>query len=169
VPEFTEVYQEHVFRVYGFIAYRVRSAADAEDLTQLTFEKALRAWPRFDPRRATASTWLLSIARNVIIDRHRAERGAVALDDVPEAQLGVDPTFEDALGHAAELAPALATLSARDREIVGLRFGADLTGPEIAQLTGLTLANVQQILSRSLRRLRTALEDAPDTQYRGRP
>jgi RNA polymerase sigma-70 factor (ECF subfamily) len=57
-----------------------------------------------------------------------------------------------------ELAAALATLAQRDREIVALRYGADLTGPEIVELTGLTLANVQQIISRALRRLRAGLE-----------
>jgi RNA polymerase sigma-70 factor (ECF subfamily) len=41
-----------------------------------------------------------------------------------------------------------------------MRFGADLTGPEIAELTGLTLANVQQILSRALRRMRASIEES---------
>ena len=61
-------------------------------------------------------------------------------------------------GLLSELANALARLSDRDREVLALRFGADLTGPEIAALTGLKLGNVQQILSRCLRRLRRALE-----------
>ena len=52
----------------------------------------------------------------------------------------------------------MARLKDRDREVLALRFGADLTGPEIAAITGLKLANVQQILSRCLRRLRRALE-----------
>lgn len=162
MPSFAEVYEEHVYRVYAFVAYRVATRDDAEDLTQLTFEKALRAWPRFDPARASVTTWLLAIARNAIIDRHRAERGELALDDVPDADLPLAAAPADAavLG-SPELATALAALSPRDREIVGLRFGADLTGPEIAALTGLTLANVQQILSRSLRRLRAQLEGEP--------
>jgi RNA polymerase sigma-70 factor (ECF subfamily) len=158
VPSFAEVYKEHVFRVYGFIAYRTKSRLDAEDLTQQTFEKALRAWPRFDPARASVSTWLLAIARNVIIDRHRAARTETGLDDVPDAQLPRTSGPEEDVATSSELQAALASLSGRDREIVGLRFGADLTGPEIAQLTGLTLANVQQILSRSLRRMRDELE-----------
>jgi RNA polymerase sigma factor (sigma-70 family) len=62
------------------------------------------------------------------------------------------------LGLEPDLATALSTLAQRDREILALRYGADLTGPEIAEATGLTLANVQQILSRSLRRLREGLE-----------
>jgi DNA-directed RNA polymerase specialized sigma subunit len=44
--------------------------------------------------------------------------------------------------------------------VLALRFGGDLGGPQIAELLGLTLANVQQITSRSLRRLRELLEDA---------
>jgi len=63
--------------------------------------------------------------------------------------LGLDPA----------LAQALESLAERDREIIALRFGGDLSGPEVAALTGLTLANVQQILSRSLRRMRAVLEE----------
>jgi len=59
-----------------------------------------------------------------------------------------------------ELIEALAQLAERDREVLALRFGGDLTGPEIAELMGLSLANVQQILSRSLRKLRTLLDGA---------
>ena len=50
--EFSDVYDEEVWRVYGYFAYRLRSRSDAEDLTQLTFERALKAWDRFDPSRA---------------------------------------------------------------------------------------------------------------------
>jgi len=82
-----------------------------------------------------------------------------------ESVLGhaADPT-ESVLGVSPELEAALATLPDRQREILALRFGGDLTGPEIAELTGLSLANVQQILSRSLRQLRANLdaEAAPE-------
>src|SRR5437660_8540838 len=71
---FVRVYHEHVWRVYGFLAYRLRDRDLAEDLTQATFERALRAWSRFDPRRASESTWLLAIARNLLIDHHRRDR-----------------------------------------------------------------------------------------------
>jgi RNA polymerase sigma-70 factor (ECF subfamily) len=153
-----------VWDVYGFLAYRLPSRSDAEDLTQLTFERALRAWQRFDPERAQARTWLLAIARNLLIDHYRrdhaAQREPLGEGGVPEDALpaveapqppGVDPP----------LARALEGLAQRDREVLALRFGGDLTGPEIAELMELSLANVQQILSRSLRRLRASLEDTP--------
>jgi RNA polymerase sigma-70 factor (ECF subfamily) len=157
--EFEQAYDDNLARVYGFFAYRVGSRDDAEDLTQQTFERALRAWDRFDPHRAAVGTWLLAIARNLLIDHYRArapESALVALDDVPLSALPV-ANGAGPLGLEPELADALNSLAQRDREIVALRYGADLTGPEIVELTGLTLANVQQIISRSLRRLREIL------------
>jgi RNA polymerase sigma-70 factor (ECF subfamily) len=147
--------------VYGFFAYRVGSRDDAEDLTQQTFERALRAWDRFDPRRAAASTWLIAIARNLLIDHYRALRpqaANLAIEDVPLSELPTANGAGPQVGLEPELADALDGLGQRDREILALRYGADLTGPEIVELTGLTLGNVQQILSRSLRKLREALE-----------
>ena len=157
--DFATVYDDEVWTVYGFFAYRVPSVSDAEDLTQRTFERALRAWGRFDPERASARTWLLAIARNLLIDRYRADIWGrqQAIDEVPEGELGSELP-EPNLGIEPDLARALATLVPRDREVVALRFGGDLTGPEIAAMTGLSVANVQQILSRSLRRLRAELE-----------
>jgi RNA polymerase sigma factor (sigma-70 family) len=157
--DFAKVYDEEIWSIYGFIAYRVRCRADAEDLTQRTFERALKSWKRFDPKRAPARVWLLAIARNLLIDHYRADNTPrqQTLDEVDEEQLGSEvPEFD--LGIDPTLAEALALLSPRDREIVALRFGGDLTGPEIAEMTGLTIANVQQILSRSLRRLRAELD-----------
>jgi RNA polymerase sigma-70 factor, ECF subfamily len=159
--DFAAVYDEEVWSIYGFFAYRVRCTSDAEDLTQRTFERALRAWAHFDPQRAPARVWLLTIARNLLIDHYRSARGERErpLEEVAEERLGREMPEPD-LGLDPAVAEALAGLSRRDREIVALRFGGDLTGAEIAELTGLTLANVQQILSRSLRRLRAALEQA---------
>jgi RNA polymerase sigma-70 factor (ECF subfamily) len=155
--DFGRVYEENVWRVYAFLAYRVRDRHTAEDLTQATFERALRAWSRFDPRRASEATWLLAIARNALIDHHRRDRSA-QLEPIAEH---TEPTVagpDERVLVSPELIDAIAQLSDRDREVIALRFGGDLNGPEIAALLGLTLANVQQILSRSLRKLRRLLE-----------
>lgn len=157
---FADIYERHVWQVYAFHAYRVRSLETAEDLTQLTFERALRAWERYDPARAAPLTWLLAIARNLLIDHARADRsaGQVPLDTERHGEPAPPPGLP---GLSPAVATALEQLGDREREILALRFGADLKGPEIAALTGLSLANVQQILSRSLRQLRTQLADTP--------
>jgi RNA polymerase sigma-70 factor (ECF subfamily) len=161
VEQFARLYDEHVWTVYGFFGYRLGSREDAEDLTQLTFERALKAWGRFDPERAGVGTWLLAIARNLLIDYHRADRS----DRLEPLGDGLQPEYEPAggmpetvLGLDPGLEAALDRLDDRERELLALRFGGDLNGPEIAGLTGLSLANVQQILSRTLRRLRYELE-----------
>jgi len=155
--DFARVYDEQVWCVYAFLVYRVRDRNLAEDLTQATFERALRAWSRFDPRRATVRTWLLAIARNLLIDHHRRDRSSL-MEPIEERHAPTVDGPEARFGAAPDLAGALAQLGERDREVLALRFGGDLTGPEIAELMGLSLANVQQILSRSLRKLRALLD-----------
>jgi RNA polymerase sigma factor (sigma-70 family) len=167
--EFSDVYDDHVWSVYGFFGYRVGHREVAEDLTQVTFEKALRAWGRYDPSRTSPRTWLLAIARNVLIDYYRRDgsgREEPIAENAPAPAFGTEPGPEP-VGVSPELELALATLGQRDREVIALRFGADLTGPEIAGLLDLSLANVQQIVSRSLRRLRSELEaQASDDRLR---
>ena len=163
---FEAAYEDHVWAVYAFIAYRVRGRSDAEDLTQVTFERALKSWHRYDDTKSPVGGWLIAIARNVLIDHHR--RGQVRpgqpvdTDELPEEATGTSPGPEAALAGDPLLMEALAGLTEREREFIGLRYGTDMTGPEIAELTGLNLANVQQILSRALRKLKGQLEAGPD-------
>lgn len=158
--DFVRLYDEQIWRVYGFFAYRMPSRSDAEDLTQQTFERAFRAWHRYDASRATTTTWVMSIARNLLIDHYRYERvhQTDPLDDhTVDTALGAElpARFE---GVDPELLAAIAKLGDREKEMLALRFGGDLTAAEIAAVTGHTLANVQQILSRTLRRLRGELD-----------
>lgn len=156
--DFAQAYDTHVWDVYGFLAYRTGDRADAEDLTQATFERALRSWDRFDERKASMRTWLITIAHNALVDHYRKAGRArqEPLDQVPEDALGES---EPEIGIGPELAAALDRLGDREREVLALRYGGDLPGPEIAKLLDLSVANVQQILSRTLRRLRAELEE----------
>jgi RNA polymerase sigma-70 factor, ECF subfamily len=161
--EFLEVYEEHVWSVYGFLAYRIRSVSDAEDLTQETFERALRAWDSFDERKGSMRTWLLAIARNALVDHGRRQsshsRTGIAWRGVRLAE-AKESGPEETLGLSPQLANALEGLRQRERSVLALRFGADLSTPEIAEFLDLSTANVQQILSRSLRKLRRELKDS---------
>jgi RNA polymerase sigma factor (sigma-70 family) len=153
---FTRAYDEYAPSVYAFFGYRVRSRSEAEDLTQATFERALRSWRSFEPDRGSERTWLMTIAWNLLIDHYRKDRPSASL-------VGFDPPDNRASSVvdelvSAELASALDSLGDREREVLALRFGGDLKGPEIARVTGLSISNVHQILSRTLRKLRARLE-----------
>jgi RNA polymerase sigma-70 factor (ECF subfamily) len=154
--DFARFYEEHVWSVYAFLAYRVRSREAAEDLTQATFERALRAWSRFDRRKGSERAWLFAIATNLLIDHHRGGRRQ-ALEPFDERSEAAVPGPAERFAASPELEQALSQLSNREREVLALRYGADLSGQEVADLLGMTLANVQQIASRSLRKLRQLL------------
>src|ERR1051326_5465246 len=73
-PSFAQAAERHLDDVYRYLLVFTRDAALAEDLAAETFERALRAWRRFDARRASARTWLCTIARSVALDHFRAEK-----------------------------------------------------------------------------------------------
>lgn len=155
-PDWDTVYAEQLPRVYNFFRYRCGPGADVEDLTARTFEKAWRARGRYRRDVAAFSTWLLSIARNVAIDDFRARRAHVPLDAAAEVPSPAR-TPEDAavLGSDAErLARLLEHLPERDREILSLKYGAEMTNRAIATAMGLSESNVGTILHRAVQTLR---------------
>jgi RNA polymerase sigma-70 factor (ECF subfamily) len=151
-----DVYREELPRVYSFFRYRVRDRALAEDLTSTTFEKAWRARHRYRRDRASVGTWLLAIARNVAIDHFRRPRPEVPLED---EMIGDAATPEsEAVRRADErrLGGLVASLPARERELVALKYGAGATNRAIAKVTGLSESNVGTILHRTVGALRAA-------------
>ena len=141
-------------RVYAYAAYRVGPGADAEDVTSETFERALRYRDSFDPKRGDAAAWLIGIASRCIADR--ALRKDVPLETWDDE---TTESHERAALRSIELAAALAQLGGRDREIIALRFGADLTVREVAKVLELRTNTVEVALHRALARLRAHLAD----------
>ncbi len=160
--EFERMYVEHRERLFGFLVYRTGDRALAEDLLGDVFERAFRARARFDPRRGSETAWLFAIAVNRLRDHHRrAQVERASLERVMAAEtVGVDAP-QDAIADRDQVMQALAVLSPRDREIVALRFGADLTAPQIARVTEQPLTTVEGRLFRALRRLGKVLQ--PET------
>jgi RNA polymerase sigma-70 factor (ECF subfamily) len=170
--ELRRVYRTHVQAVYAFLGYSV-SADVAEDLTSTTFERVVRSWSTFDPARSSERTWILAIARNALTDHYRRDalRRGPSVDEHP-ALLDRRAANDDALDRLARVEGMrewLRDLDDRERLLVALRYGADLTTAEAAATTGLSVANVQQILSRCLRRLRAASEGVTDSDGRAAP
>lgn len=162
-PDFDDVYRRYMRPVYAFIAYRVNERATAEDITALVFEKAWRGFDGFDPRRASASTWIFTIARNCLSDHFR-KAGRVNETPLDEntrrnSEHGVDPLDSlEAFELRRELHDALSGLAPNEREIVSLKFGAAMTNRDIARLLDISESNAGTILYRSLNKLKTMLE-----------
>jgi RNA polymerase sigma-70 factor (ECF subfamily) len=140
-------------RVYAFVAYRLGDGPDAEDVTSETFERALRYRESYDRRKGEPLTWLIGIARRCIDDT-LAKR--IPLADAPDIEAPGD-LAGDAL-RRLELAEALSALSEHDRELLALRYGADLSAREIAELLEQKTNAVEVALHRALERLRRQLD-----------
>lgn len=141
-------------RVYAYAAYRLGPGPDADDVTSETFERALRYRSSFDPRRGDPASWLIGIARHCILDL--AVRDETPVEDLPErATTG----HEDAALRRLELRAAVARLDERERELVALRYGGDLTARQIAELLGLRTNTVEVALHRVSARLRLLLDE----------
>jgi RNA polymerase sigma-70 factor (ECF subfamily) len=149
------LYADQLPRVYNFFRYRVGDGAIAEDLTSLTFEKAWVARNRYRRDLASFSTWLMTIARNVAIDHHRRRRDHAPLEAAEHVSGGIDPHQEVERREAFErLSRLLGQLPDRDRELVSLKYGAELTNRAIAKQMRLTETNVGTLLHRAVQRLR---------------
>jgi RNA polymerase sigma factor (sigma-70 family) len=140
--------------VYAYVAYRLGPGAEAEDVTSAVFERALRYRDGYDPSRGEPVAWLLGIARRCLADASRPTTSE--LDLAPERTAAGD--LEGDVVRRVALASALEGLDERDRELVALRFGADLTARQIGDVLGMKTNAVEVALHRTLARLRTTLE-----------
>jgi len=163
-----ELYSLHVARVYRVVRFMVQSDADAEDIVQDTFLKALGALDRYARRPGVRFiSWLLTIAVNTLRKRAaKLSRLESVAPDVLEAQraeaLGSDPLGAelDQARLREQLLSLLAELPARDRWSLTLRYGGGLSAAEVGAICGLSEANVRKICERQRRRLLSRLEHA---------
>jgi RNA polymerase sigma-70 factor (ECF subfamily) len=158
--DFAAVCEENLDGVFGYLLYLTGNRAVAEDLAAETFERALRRIKRFDPRRGSARTWLLTLARSTALDHFRSEQrrrrreGAYAL---LEQSTDEGEVFGHGLSPA--LQAALHSLSAGEREVVALRVLLDLDGESAARLLGISPTACSTRLHRALQKLEEKVRD----------
>ena len=148
-------------RVYAYVAYRVGDGPDAEDLTSETFERALRYRKSYDSSKGEPIAWLIGIARRCVEGRPPALEHAAEQVDAPDH----GDLEEDAVRRIA-LSGAVGRLEERDRELIALRYGADLTARQIAELYGAKTNTVEVALHRALGRLRAHVEGEAEPPVR---
>ncbi|MGB1779673.1 MAG: RNA polymerase sigma factor [Longimicrobiales bacterium] len=162
--DFEVWYTEYHSAVYRYVRFRVASREVAEDVTSVVFMKALRAFEKYDERKASPKTWLLRIARNAVTDHLRAlqRKGSlhVSLDRIPDLVADV-PTHEERVirqERIQHLLNSTRTLRKADQEILALRYGSGLDNAEIAEHLNVSNNAVAVRLHRALNRLKDAVE-----------
>ena len=165
---FIQRYNEYLARVLNYCRLRADDELLAQDLTARTFERALTRLHTLRDEGAFGG-WLFRIARNVVAGHYRRNKPVVSLERI-EALPSSDASVEVQIVHSQELdalRAALALLSAREQEIIRLRFVAGLTNRAIAPVMGLRENNVAVILFRALRKERRILvEDECESDER---
>ncbi len=144
--------------VYAYALTVLRERPAAEDVTALAFERAYRRRRTFDRRRGEERAWLFGIARNAALDelRRRKRHASLVVDPADaEAQEAASDGPEVTLRRTAVRA-ALASMPARDRELIALKFHAGLSNAEIAQVLGISESNAGTMLHRTVQKLRKA-------------
>ncbi len=157
---FADVYENYFALVYAYVARRVRSRHEAEDLTAEVFHRALRSLPRFKWTGAPFAAWLFRIASNMIADRAKraAREQSVTLDEdaaIPGA--GQLQSSVEEVERQAHLFGLVDTLAEDQRRVVVMRFAEDKSISEIAQTLGRSDGAVKQLQFRALQNLRAKL------------
>ena len=146
---FGELYARYARMVHGILLARV-PPGDAEDLVQDVFLSAMRQL-RVLRTAAAFRGWLAAIARNRAMDHYRQSRQRADFDET------VERTHGAADARAFEVLDAIRSLPEAYRETLILRLVEGMTGPEIAERTGLTPESVRVNLCRGMKMLRELL------------
>jgi RNA polymerase sigma factor (sigma-70 family) len=160
VDAFAELVRRTREPLYTYAVAVMWDPTVAEDVVQRAFELAFAKRHTFRPDLGSASAWLFGIARHVALDERRrmSRRPSPALrDQVPE-RCGPDLNLERT-DHRSALLAAVRTLDEADREVIALKFWADLPNSEIGAALGCSESNVGTRLHRAIGRLREVFHD----------
>jgi RNA polymerase sigma-70 factor (ECF subfamily) len=159
---FGELYRLYAEKVYRYLYSMTRDVQEAEDITTQTFMKAFERFGSFRSDGHFAS-WLFKIAHNKAMDHFRKRKRFLAVDETHEQ--GEDTNSINnviQLEQWAVLSKMMQALSAEERELLSLRYLADLKFAEIAHLLGANQVTVKKKLYRLLERLQNQLEESDE-------
>lgn len=160
---FTQAFQAYYSRVFAYIYSRVSSVEVTQDLTAEVFEKAyLKGQGVRDPQAYRA--WLFMIAKNTVAGHFRQQgrqsRGLKRIKESLSLHRSSEPADRLILGEAvSRLMQHLHLLSAREQELLALKFDGELTNEEIARVMGMSAVNVRVSIFRALSKLRERMKE----------
>jgi len=151
---FSTLYDQYIDAIYRFIFYKTHHRETAEDLTSVTFMKALENINKYDEGAAGFKTWLYRIARNTVIDHYRTLHPTNDIEDAWGLSGPDDIEGQTDLTLKLEaVKTSLSKLSAEQREIVTLRVWGDHSFKEIAAITGKSEAACKMSFKRTVEKL----------------
>lgn len=157
---FEALYRGSAADVHAYVASLLRDRAAAEDVTALAFERAYRRRAVFNPARGSARAWLFTIARNAALDElRRRRRTASLIGDIAGAE-PVASEDEERRARRDVVRAGLEQLDPRQRELILLKFHAQLSNAELAKVLGCSVSNAGTRLCRALERLREVCDVA---------
>lgn len=158
---FDALYRSSRDDVFAYVAGLTRDRSAAEDVTAQAFERAYRRRASFNAKRGTHRAWLFGIARNAALDelRRRSRQAELAADPEDVRATGAQQEAAEASLRRATIRAAMAKLSARDRELVALKYFAGLSNAEIAAVIGVSESNAGTKLHRVIEKLREACDE----------
>ncbi len=149
------LYDQLVDPIHRYVALRVRRREDAEDITQLVFERIVVALPRYRHHGKPFRAWVFRIARNAVVDYHRRYRQTEPLGGIAEP---VDSVMVEALSlhgeELRELGSAIGQLTPDQQEAIALRYGAGLSADEAARVMGRQAGTIRGLTFRAIATLR---------------
>jgi RNA polymerase sigma-70 factor, ECF subfamily len=153
---FGEIYDVYLPRVFAFCRMRTSSREEAEDLTAVTFERALAHIGQYEDRGRPFSSWLLRIAANAATDHARRTRAYSTMDGSMEP---ADDAYLDRWERAFWLRSHLMQLPHDQQEVVRLRFFEDRTFSDVASKMNRSEGAVKQLLRRAVQGLHLRLSE----------
>jgi len=159
---FTQLYDEHFDKIYRYIYFRVNSRAEAEDLTQEVFLKALQAIGSYKWRDVPFVSWLFRIAHNQVVDhvRKQSKQKRAPLEEAAAVSVEDPVAMTERKSDVEELAAALKKLPPAQQEVISLRFIAGLPIADVAKATGKSEGTVKALQFQGTVSLRKILTGA---------
>ncbi|MHB1118899.1 MAG: RNA polymerase sigma factor [Bellilinea sp.] len=159
-PEgFSQLYERYAVRIFRYLSSRLSDRTEAEDLTAQVFLDAYQRLAEYKPRNQFAS-WLFTIASRRAADYYRRTRQNEKFDEDVNFTNYSDPLSKVMTSETIdELSDMIQKQSLDEREMLRLRFAAELSFAEIGRVTGRTPAAVKMALRRCLNRMKLSWEE----------
>lgn len=155
---FGELYKLYVEQVFRYLYSRIGNVHDAEDVTARTFLAAFESFDRFR-QEAHFASWLFTIARNNAMDYFRQNKTVLSMDAMAEIPVENDPLTRIIQSDQEKvLSKLIGELSEQDRELLRLRFLAEMSFPEMAHILHRNKEAVKKSIYRLLARLHGQME-----------